>query len=60
MATVTTQEAQEVSREQAIAVLVASGISAEYAKFIVAVERGETAGDCIEVDEDGNEVNDVD
>lgn len=56
MATITDGQGQAVSRETQIDAMVASGIPREYAKFIVAVEAGETPGDVVMLDEDGNEV----
>lgn len=56
MATVTDGQGQAVSRETQIAAMMASGIPREYARFIVALEAGETQGDVVMLDKDGNEV----
>lgn len=56
MATVSNKQGQPVSREEQVATLVAAGITAEYARFIVALEAGETSGDVVALDDAGNEV----
>lgn len=53
MATVTDADGQPVSREQQIAALVASGMSEEYARFVVAVEQGDLPGDLLPLEDDG-------
>lgn len=60
MATIVTTDGQELSREQEIALLVALGMPEAYARFVVAVGRGEIRGDVVELDEEGNEIKHVD
>lgn len=52
MATVISTDGRTLSREEQIRALVAAGISEEYARFVVAVERRELPGDLIEVNEE--------
>jgi hypothetical protein len=55
MATVTDADGQAVSRETQVAALVATGMPAEFAHFVVALEQGDVTGDVIELDDEGEE-----
>lgn len=56
MAQVTHEDGSPVTDEEFIAVMVASGMTEEYARFVLALEKGETDGDVVAVDEDGEPV----
>lgn len=58
MATVTDAQGNPVPRERQIEVLVALGFPASMARFMVAVEMQETAGDLVMVDDNGKEIMD--
>lgn len=49
MATVTRADGEAVSREEMLAALIALGMDAVYAEFVLAMEAGEVDGDVVVV-----------
>jgi hypothetical protein len=49
MATVTRADGEAVSREEQLAALIALGMDALYAEFVLAMEAGEVSGDVVVV-----------
>lgn len=49
MAKVTNEQGVPVSHEEALAALIALGMDAQYAEFVLAMEAGEVSGDVVAV-----------
>lgn len=58
MAEITRQDGQELTEAERLRVLMGLGMSAEYARFVLAMQRGEVEGDLVEVGADEEIVED--
>ena len=56
MAKITDVDGVELTEKEQIAVMVALGMTESYARFVLAMQRGEIDGDVVMVDKDGREV----
>lgn len=55
MAQVTREDGETVSREEQLAALIALGMDAIYAEFVLAMEAGEVSGDVVVILQESDE-----